>query len=104
MKPYLIAPVLFACSTLATAGAFGMQQPRKPDHNPFGAPSSLVPPDHGLNAAEPQDHGQLSARDAAREAQQINGGGRVLSVDTANGGWRVKLLKDGNVRIVFVAQ
>lgn len=44
----------------------------------------------------------LSAREAARQAQSINGGGRVLSVEDANGGWRVKLLKDGNVRIVFI--
>lgn len=44
----------------------------------------------------------LSAREAARRAQSINGGGRVLSVEDANGGWRVKLLKDGNVRIVFM--
>ncbi len=48
------------------------------------------------------DHTLRSADMATREAQQINGGGRVLSVDPANGGWRVKLLKDGNVRMVFV--
>lgn len=44
----------------------------------------------------------LSAKEAARQAQSINGGGRVLSVDEATGGWRVKLLKEGNVRFVFV--
>ncbi|MES2683765.1 MAG: hypothetical protein V4650_09630 [Pseudomonadota bacterium] len=44
----------------------------------------------------------LSAQEAARQAQAMNGGGRVLSVDEARSGWRVKLLKDGNVRFVFV--
>ncbi|MDO9453861.1 MAG: hypothetical protein Q7J29_13490 [Stagnimonas sp.] len=56
----------------------------------------------------PSDNGQgvpgLSANEAARQAQSLNGGGRVLSVEQANGGWRVKLLKDGNVRFVFVQQ
>jgi hypothetical protein len=38
----------------------------------------------------------------ARQAQRLNGGGRVLSVEAVEGGYRVKLLKDGDVRIVFV--
>jgi len=58
----------------------------------------FVPP--GRQAEDERDGRE--ARDAAREAQAINGGGRVLSVDEANGGWRVKLLKEGNVRFVFV--
>ena len=36
--------------------------------------------------------------DAARRAQQQNGGGRVLSVDREGDGYRVKVLKDGEVR------
>lgn len=43
------------------------------------------------------DRGDRSG-DAARRAQQRNGGGRVLSVDPENGGYRVKVLKDGEVR------
>lgn len=35
---------------------------------------------------------------AARRAQQRNGGGRVLSVDPEGRGYRVKVLKDGEVR------
>jgi hypothetical protein len=35
---------------------------------------------------------------AARRAQQQNGGGRVLSVEPDGGGYRVKVLKDGEVR------
>jgi len=39
---------------------------------------------------------------AARRAQQRNGGGRVLSVDPEGAGYRVKVLKDGEVRIYQV--
>lgn len=35
---------------------------------------------------------------AAREAQARNGGGRVLSVEAEDGGYRVKVLKNGEVR------
>lgn len=51
-----------------------------------------------------QDRSGISAQEAARQAQSINGGGRVLSVEDAKGGWRVKLLKNGDVRFVFVPQ
>jgi len=62
--------------------------------------AGFVPPGR---EAQPESLPQgMSAKDAARQAQSLNGGGRVLSVDEANGGWRVKLLKDGNVRFVFV--
>lgn len=36
--------------------------------------------------------------EAARRAQQQNGGGRVLSVDPEGASYRVKVLKDGEVR------
>lgn len=45
---------------------------------------------------------QMSPQEAARRAQAGNGGGRVLSVEPAGGGYRVKLLKDGEVRVVFI--
>jgi hypothetical protein len=62
------------------------------------APQTLVPPGVELSTPAPT----LDAGDAAREAQQLNGGGRVLAVESTRDGWRVKLLKDGNVRIVYV--
>lgn len=46
----------------------------------------------------------LSPSDAARRAQQQNGGGRVLGVEPAGNGYRVKLLKDGEVRVVYVSE
>jgi len=53
-----------------------------------------------------QDNGaasdrRLSRKEAARRAKERHGG-RVLSVEPANGGWRVRLLKDGQVRTVVV--
>lgn len=71
--------------------------PRPQPGQPLGA-DQLVP-----RGSELDDGGRnLDAHDAARQAQDLNGGGRVLSVEEARGGWRVKLLKEGNVRIVFV--
>lgn len=40
--------------------------------------------------------------EASRRAQQRNGGGRVLSVERDNAGYRVKVLKDGEVRVHLV--
>lgn len=54
------------------------------------APLRVAPDDHPIDAAE-----------AARIAQRRHGG-RVLDVRPAAGGWRVKLLRDGEVRTVFV--
>lgn len=47
---------------------------------------------------ERRDHRDRSA-DAGRQAQMRNGGGRVLSVEPEGPGYRVKVLKDGEVRV-----
>lgn len=47
-------------------------------------------------------HPRMSQADAAREAQSRYGGGRVLSVEPASGGFRVKLERRGDVRVVFI--
>lgn len=44
----------------------------------------------------------MSASDAAREAQHRYGGGKVLSVEPDGDGYRVKLVRDGDVRVVFI--
>ncbi|GAC1627887.1 MAG: hypothetical protein NVS9B10_17260 [Nevskia sp.] len=83
-------------------------QPAQAD-SPFGGRhggSSLrldapyLPP--GRENREDQPRRDLSPGEAAQRAQQINGGGRVLSVEQAGDGYRVKLLRDGEVRVVFV--
>ena len=56
---------------------------------------------HEREAAE-KSHGHLTPGEAARHAQRINGGGRVLSVSRGHEGYRVKLIKNGEVRVIFV--
>lgn len=46
--------------------------------------------------------GRLTPGEAASRAQRDHGGGRVLAVEPAGGGYRVKLLQRGDVNIVFV--
>lgn len=57
--------------------------------------------EHGRESGDWIDRRQ-SAKDAARIAQMRNGGGQVLSVDPVGNGHRVKLLKDGVVRVYVV--
>ena len=42
--------------------------------------------------------------EAARRAQLRNGGGRVLSVEPDGHGHRVKVLKDGEVRVLHIEE
>jgi hypothetical protein len=46
--------------------------------------------------------GRMSPNEAAAQAQRNHGGGRVLAVEPAGNGYRVKLLQRGDVNIVFV--
>lgn len=62
----------------------------------------ISPPD--VVAPEPlldQSRARLSPADAARQASEQYGG-RVLNVSPAAGGYRVKLIEQGNVRTVFI--
>lgn len=70
------------------------QRPAEPARN-GGPPPGTAPP------AAPAHN--LSVGDAAQRAQQMNGGGRVLAVDPSEGGgYKVRMLKDGEVRSVYV--
>lgn len=65
------------------------------------------PPDVGRQSESLPDslidrRSHMSPSQAAREAQMRYGGGKVLSVDEAGGGYRVKLVRDGDVRVVFI--
>lgn len=86
-----IAVLCLALSGVCTAGA----QPL----DALGA--GRLAPDGLIGGGDAQRE-RLSPSDAARVAQQQNGGGRVLSVDRGADGYRVKLLKNGDVRVVFV--
>ncbi len=48
--------------------------------------------------------GHLTAHEAARRAQARNGGGRVLGVEAVGDGFRVKLVKEGEVRTFMIPQ
>jgi len=91
----LAATVLIALTALvqspAQAGPFGRSGGLRLD-------TPYLPPGRENHEAEPG----ISPAEAAQRAQQINGGGRVLSVEKAGDGYRVKLLRDGEVRVVFV--
>lgn len=55
------------------------------------------------SSSEGRSSSRMSAAQAARQAQQRYGGGRVLSVDSMGDGYRVKLLREGDVRVVFIS-
>lgn len=72
-----------------------------------GLPAAVVhaePPPHFSFVKQDRQNGGGKKDGVAREAQRQNGGGRVLSVEPVPGGYRVKLLKDGDVRIIFVPE
>lgn len=89
----------------ALAGGWGH---REPPHREPPRPQQRAepprqygpPPMHQQNWAPPQN--RMSSGQAAQRAQQLNGGGRVLAVDPAEQGYRVRVLKDGEVRSVYV--
>lgn len=69
-----------------------MYAPPRPQAEPM-RPQQFAPPGGGMSRDE-----------AIRRAQQMNGGGRVLAADPAENGYRVRVLKDGEVRSVYVPQ
>jgi hypothetical protein len=71
----------------------------RPTPPPAPPPASLLPQAPRMEApARPM----ISPGEAAQRAQQINGGGRVLAVEPAENGYRVRVLKNGEVRSVYV--
>jgi hypothetical protein len=62
------------------------------------------PQNWGPPPQQQQQRRPLSGNEAAQRAQSMNGGGRVLAVDPAQSGYRVRVLKDGEVRSVYVPQ
>lgn len=67
-------------------------------------PAIAAPAAAGAEKTHHRHHhdGALSASEAAKIAQKQDGGGRVLSVEHVDGGYRVKLLKKGEVRSILV--
>lgn len=71
------------------------------EDNPYfgGREASLI---DRRSSSQGRSSSRMTAGQAARQAQQQYGGGRVLSVDSMGDGYRVKLLRDGDVRVVFI--
>jgi hypothetical protein len=70
--------------------AYGYVQPRPP----------VAAPRVGGEARQPGS--RVSVGEAAERAQQMNGGGRVLAVHPDENGYRVRVIKNGEVRSVYV--
>lgn len=86
--PVLLSSLLILLWTgLASAAAFHLNLPQLPSPAGFVAAQDVL---------------EITPNQAAQKAQQMNGGGKVLAVDAVAGGYRVKLLKDGEVKIIFV--
>jgi len=93
----------------ALAGGWGgrheerREPPRQQQYRPQPQrqPQMFAPPQQRPPNFAPQGR-PVSRDDAMRRAQQMSGGGRVLAADPAESGYRVRVLKDGEVRSVYV--
>ena len=79
-------------------------RPPQPQYRPQPQrqPQMFAPPPQQRPPNFPQQGRPVSRDDAMRRAQQMSGGGRVLAADPAESGYRVRVLKDGEVRSVYV--
>lgn len=120
MRTPLAALILLTGLALssAQAGGWARHEERRPPPPPprqqYHPPPQYRPPpepphQQQMFAPPPQQHPNfvppgpgVSREDAMRRAQQMNGGGRVLAADPADSGYRVRVLKDGEVRSVYV--
>ncbi len=92
MRIFLTLLVIFSGNLLAMPLATG---------NPLGSiGTDIALPQPGESLVDRQP--SKSAAQAATEARKRYGGGKVLAVEETPSGFRVKLLRQGNVRIVFV--
>ncbi|MFI4979781.1 MAG: hypothetical protein ACHQIO_05485 [Nevskiales bacterium] len=93
------------------AGGWGRNEQRREPPRPQQQQQRMQPqyrppePPRQQMFAPPQQRPQgpgVSRGEAMRRAQQMNGGGRVLAADPAESGYRVRVLKDGEVRSVYI--
>lgn len=86
----------------AVIGGLGLIQPasaRDRDGGGLFGNGDLMQPGTLIDRRGPRG---MTPGQAAKEAQRQYGGGKVLSVDPSGDGYRVKLLRDGDVRVVFI--
>jgi len=115
MRTRLLTLLLLAGLALqpAMAGPWGHQEQRREPPRPQQQQQQQhmqqpqmrppEPPRQQMFAPQQRPQGPGVSRDEAmRRAQQMNGGGRILAADPAESGYRVRVLKDGEVRSVYV--
>ena len=90
----MLRTTTLCCAILSAGLLSGPADARPRDRGNSQGQDQMPPPAWRDTRAERADR----SSDAARRAQQQNGGGRVLSVDPEGDGYRVKVLKDGEVR------
>jgi hypothetical protein len=73
------------------------QPQRPPAYEPQRPGQQMAPP---FQPPRPS----MSRGDAMRQAQERTGGGRVLGADPTENGYRVRVLKNGEVSTVYVQQ
>jgi hypothetical protein len=97
-----IRTILTAVVLVAVAAGPASARPRDRDGGLLGGNSLRVEPPEMLQPEPLLDtRARLSPADAAREARSRYGG-KVLNVDPASGGYRVRIIQQGTVRTVFV--
>lgn len=99
MRSPLLRVTLLACSVLSSMPVAA--QARLDLGSPLNDPL-LGPQQPDLRTGRPRGHSAFTPADAARQVQSMYGG-RVLAVQPAADGYRVKVLKDGEVRIYSVS-
>jgi hypothetical protein len=94
----MLRAVLLLCAALSAGLLCGPADARSRDRDRHrGEPQELRD-----TPREERRERRDGAVEAGRRAQMRNGGGRVLSVEPMGGGYRVKVLKDGVVRIYII--
>jgi hypothetical protein len=96
----MLRAVLLLCAALSAGLLSGPADARSRDPDRYRGEPQEMRDDRRDERPQRRD----TPADAARRAQMRNGGGRVLSVEPEGNGYRVKVLKDGVVRIYIIEQ
>lgn len=94
----MLRVVLLLCAALSAGLFCGPADARQRDRDRYrGEPQEMRDTER-----EDRRERRDGPTEAGRRAQMRNGGGRVLSVEPMGGGYRVKVLKDGVVRVYII--
>ena len=94
----MLRALLLLCAMLSAGLPYGSADARARDRDRDPSAEN----DDRESARETRRERRDGSADAARRAQMRNGGGRVLAVEPVGNGYRVKVLKDGVVRVYYI--